>query len=151
MYNKEWDFNRMQEVCTSLKNDFRIIQLGSISDPPLSGSLDLRGKSTLRQSAAILANSLCFIGPVGFLMHLARSVDCRGVILYGGRENPDLTGYISNINLYSDLACSPCWQRNRCDYGRLCMEKIQSDEVIKAVYKQISLNGHSIEVASVIL
>jgi len=29
-------------------------------------------------------------------MHLARAVDCRAVIVYGGRERPEISGYICN-------------------------------------------------------
>ena len=45
--------------------------------------------------------SLAFVGQVGFLMHLARAVDCRAVIVYGGRETPAQSGYPCNENLYS--------------------------------------------------
>ena len=57
MRNKEWFPYRFQEVCSELRADVHVIQLGSPNDPKLEGATDLRGKTTLRQSAAIMANS----------------------------------------------------------------------------------------------
>jgi ADP-heptose:LPS heptosyltransferase len=95
MMNKEWYPARFQEVCSELHRDVQVVQLGSEKDPKLEGAIDMRGKTTLRQSAAILANSLVFVGLEGFLMHLARAVDCRSVIIYGGRIKPTQIGYVA--------------------------------------------------------
>ena len=57
------------------------------------------------------------------VMHLARAVDCRSVIIYGGREHPSQSGYSANENLYWSGACAPCWLRNDCNYGRICMQR----------------------------
>lgn len=145
MRNKEWYPHRFQEVCSELRLDLNVIQIGSKDDPKLEGALDLRGKTTLRQSAAILANSLVFVGLVGFLMHLARSVDCRSVILYGGREKPAQTGYVANKNLYNQVLCAPCWLRNPCDFDRKCMDMITPHQVIAATAEQIAKFGTLLE------
>ena len=146
MRNKEWYPQRFQEVCSELRTDVQVVQLGSADDPKLEGAVDLRGKTTLRQSAAILANSLVFVGLVGFLMHLARSVDCRSVIVYGGREKPAQTGYVANKNLYNQVRCAPCWLRNPCDFDRKCMDMITVPQVVTAAAEQISKYGTLLEV-----
>ena len=146
MRNKEWYPQRFQEVCTELRSDLTVVQLGSASDPRLEGAVDLRGKTTLRQSAAILANSLAFVGLVGFMMHLARAVDCRSVILYGGREKPAQTGYVANKNLYSQVRCAPCWLRNPCDFDRKCMDMLTAPQVVAATAEQIGRYGSFLEV-----
>ena len=145
MRNKEWYPHRFQEVCSELRTDVQVIQLGAKEDPKLEGALDLRGKTSLRESAAILANSFVFIGLVGFLMHLARAVDCRSVIVYGGREKPAQTGYVANKNLYTQVRCAPCWLRNPCDYDHKCMDAITSQQVVAAAAEQISKYGTLLE------
>ena len=145
MRNKEWYPERFQEVCAELRCDVTVIQLGAAKDPKLEGAIDLRGATTLRESAAILANSLLFIGLVGFLMHLARAVDCRSVILYGGREKPSQTGYVANKNLYNQVKCAPCWLRNPCEFDRKCMDMISPQQVIAAAAEQISKYGTLLE------
>ena len=146
MRNKEWYPQRFQEVCTTLGSEVTVIQLGSANDPKLEGAIDLRGKTTIRESAAIMANSQVFIGLEGFLMHLARAVNCRSVILYGGRIKPSQIGYVANNNLYSPVECSPCWLRNPCDHNRKCMDMITVEQVLAATRYQINKFGTSLEV-----
>ncbi|HEV7993053.1 MAG TPA: glycosyltransferase family 9 protein [Gemmatimonadaceae bacterium] len=140
MMNKEWFPERMQEVVNALRGEFTLVQLGSQADPALHGCVDLRGRTTLRESAAVIANSELFLGQVGFLMHLARAVDRPGVIIYGGREKPWQSGYSCNTNLATNLPCSPCWRWNACDneIERQCMRLIGVDEVVNAVRERAS-------------
>jgi len=151
MLNREWYPQRFQELCVQLRSDVRVVQIGSASDMKLEGAVDLRGKTSLRQTAAILANSLVFIGLVGFVMHLARAVDCRSVIIYGGREKPALTGYVANKNLYQQVRCAPCWLRNPCEFDRKCMDLISVDQVIAATADQISRYGTLLEVQTAVI
>lgn len=135
MRNKEWFPDRLQQVVDALRGEFTFVQLGSPSDPPLDGAVDLRGKTSLRESAAVLASSVLFLGQVGFLMHLTRAVDRPAVVIYGGREMPWETGYSCNTNLYTELPCAPCWRWNTCHnpVERLCMRVITAEDVIAAV------------------
>jgi hypothetical protein len=145
MQNKEWFPERFQLVVDGLKDRFTILQLGSKSDPLLHGTTDLRGQTTLRQSAAILHGSRFFVGLVGFLMHLARAVDCRAAIIYGGRESPRQSGYPCNENVHRPLPCSPCWLWSTCAYDRECMRSISADEVLEATGRLEARLGGELE------
>jgi ADP-heptose:LPS heptosyltransferase len=79
-------------------------------------------------------------------MHLARAVDCPSVIVYGGREPPSLTGYSCNQNVTRTPVCSPCWQRNRCDFDRVCLEDIAAEDVIAAIEHALSAPRTSLAV-----
>ena len=133
MRNKQWFPERFQDVVNSLKGNLKFVQLGSASDPALDDVVDLRGKTDIRETAAILANCRLNLGNVGFLMHLARAVECPSVIIFGGREAPWQSGYSCNINLYSGVPCAPCWLWNKCDYNRICMNQITANNVINAI------------------
>lgn len=133
MHNKQWPAERFQAIVDHFSPRLKFVQLGSPADPGLRGVTDLRGQTTLRESAAILHRTRAFVGLVGFLMHLARAVDCPSVIVYGGRETPALTGYPCNVNLTRTPPCSPCWQRSRCTYDHVCMSTLGADEVITAL------------------
>jgi Glycosyltransferase family 9 (heptosyltransferase) len=130
--NKEWFVDRMQAAVDELGGGRTIVQLGAATDPPLRNVRDLRGRTTIREAAAVLAGSRLFIGMVGFLMHLARAVGTPSVIVYGGREHPSQSGYRVNTNLFTELPCSPCWYWNRCAYDRECMRRITAADVIAA-------------------
>jgi len=135
MKNKEWVRGRIQKVAHALRDEYTIVQLGAPSDPKLDGCIDLRGRTTVRQSAAIIANSVLTLAQTGFLMHLTRAVDRPAVIIYGGREHPGQAGYSGNTNLFTALPCAPCWSWNRCDnpVERECMKRISVDDVVRAV------------------
>jgi len=131
--NKEWYPERMQGVVDILRERFNIVQVGVRDDAALTGVTDLRGKVTVRQVACMLASAKAYIGMVGFLMHLARAVDCPSVIVYGGREAPWQTGYTCNENIFRTPECAPCWREDLCPYDRKCMLSIHAQEVVYAV------------------
>lgn len=149
MRNKQWPVERFQIVADALKNEFDIVQLGSPTDPRIEGAHDLRGKTSVRETAAILASSRLFIGLVSGLMHLARAVDCRSVIIYGGREHAAQSGYAANENLYWDGPCAPCWQRDDCDYDRICMKEMLPDAALAAARRQLERYGTALLVEQV--
>ena len=94
MRNKEWYPERVQNVVDALAGDVEFIQLGSKSDPALQHAKDLRGATNIRETAAILSHARLYVGTVGFLMHVARAVECPSVIIFGGvrlRGNPDMS------------------------------------------------------------
>lgn len=143
MFTKEWIPSRFNDVVAYLKKKYTVIQLGTVLDPLIPGVVDMRGKTSIRQSAAILSNAKFFIGLVGFLMHLARSVNCKSIIIYGGRELASQTGYDVNINIESNIFCSPCWYWNTCPNNKLCMDSIESNDVISAIKKLEKVNKSS--------
>jgi hypothetical protein len=145
MRNKQWLPERYQAVVDALRDEVHWIQLGMANDPFMAGAVDLRGRTSLRESAAIIANSEVYVGEAGFLMHMARATDTRSVIVYGGREEPAISGYRVNENIVGKTICSPCWQRTRCDYGHECMVIIEPAEVIAAIKRQLELAGSPIE------
>ncbi len=143
---KQWFPDRYQAVVDALKGEVNFVQLGSRDDPPLAGALDLRGRTTLRESAAILGRSRAFVGQVGMMMHLARAVDCRAVIVYGGREHPLQTGYSCNENLYVPVPCSPCWQVNTCGFDLACLREVTPTDVVGALRRQLARAGEPLPV-----
>jgi hypothetical protein len=151
MRNKQWYPERFQEVVYALENEYEFIQLGGINDPALDHVIDLRGSTNIRESAGILRHARLYIGNVGFLMHLARAVECPSVILYGGREAPWQSGYICNINLYTPVPCAPCWRWNRCDINRQCMQAISVEDVANAVRQLLLKPRNPLAVEEVVI
>jgi len=138
MTTKDWLPERYAEVVTALQQKYKVIQVGSKDDDLLPGVVDMRGKTTVREVAALLYHSNFFIGQVGFLMHLSRAVDCRSVIIYGGREKPEQSGYTENINLYAAVPCSPCWIWNACPNDKICMKEITAADLLNTIAKQLN-------------
>jgi hypothetical protein len=132
MLNKQWKEEYLQKVIDELSSRFKVVQLGLKNEPKLNNTFDLRG-SSISETANYLAHANFFVGQVGFLMHLARAVNTRSVIIYGGREKSWQSGYPCNENIESNLKCSPCWQNNHCDYERECLTQISVDMVLESI------------------
>ncbi len=143
---KEWYPKRFQQVVDSLVSKFTVIQIGAPTDPYLKGARDARGKYNLRQLAALFRQSRLFLGLEGGLMHLARSVDCRSVIVFGGRHLPFQCGYPCNENVVRQPVCSPCYRWYTCEFDRECMDQIQPPEVLEAVERCLNRLGKPLEV-----
>ena len=130
--NKRWSETKMQKVVNELSKRFRIVQIGTPEETKLDNALDYR-PSSISQSASLLANCKFFLGQEGFPMHLARAVETRSVIIYGGRIKAWQSGYPCNENIETNPPCSPCWQNNNCDYEQKCMSGISVKDVLDGV------------------
>ena len=129
---KEWGAAHFAEVARQLAPHSKLVQLGAARDPVLPVDTDLRGRTTLREAAAILAGSDVFIGLEGFLTHLARAVDCPAAVVMGGRAPAAIFGYSANRNLTSFPECAPCALRTGCPHGMKCMAAITPGAVVAA-------------------
>lgn len=147
--NKEWGPEKFAAVAQKLSSTHRLVQLGSADDLPLPVDVDLRGKTSFRQAAAVLANSTTFVGLEGFLVHLARAVDCPAVVVAGGRAHPAAFGYTANINLRRSPPCSPCGLRNTCEFQLACMTDITPHDVVNAVNEMLQRDRAALPVEEV--
>lgn len=131
--NKEWVPDNWALLASKLSPTCKIVQVGGKEDIVFPGAFDLRGKTSLRDLGAIMANVRLFVGLEGFMMHLARAVETKAVIIYGGWIHPDKSGYETHTQLFSHLQCSPCGFASHCDYNRECMRRITPEIVAAAV------------------
>jgi len=134
---KEWGFENFQNLVNLIneKTNAKIIQIGAKSDELLQNVIDERG-FPIRESAAIIKNSIAFIGLEGGLMHLAKSVEKDSVIIYGGFINPEVSKYKNNINVINLIECSPCFTSEKphtiCE-TMLCMKGILPESVFSKI------------------
>jgi ADP-heptose:LPS heptosyltransferase len=136
--NKNWVPGRMQQVVDALREEgYEVVHLGLPEDEALKGVKDMRGKNTLRTNAAVLANVMLFVGLEGGLVHLARAVNTKSVVIYTHYTLPEETGYAENVNLRAANDDEACWRREACNscskYGRT----IAVQHVLDAAFQTI--------------
>ncbi|MBI9072005.1 MAG: hypothetical protein JEY94_10420 [Melioribacteraceae bacterium] len=138
---KEWGFENFQTL-SKLLGDVKVVQIGAKKDRLLENAIDARGLN-IRESAAVIKNSMFFIGLEGGLMHLAKAVGAKAVILYGGFIKPEISGYDGFINLYNNVHCSPCFNSNKphsiCETME-CFDGITPEYVYNTLVKEGLLN-----------
>lgn len=137
--NKNWYLDRFEVVAAACRQYGPVLQIGNPTPtPPLRDAIDYRGKTALRQVAALLKAARLFIGTEGGLMHVCRAVDTPGVILFGGYVFPQQTGYPTLTNIATNLPCAPCWKREPCPNNMECMRQISVEQVLQAVAETLT-------------
>ncbi len=128
--NQNWSKNKWKLLVRSMP-DYAFIQVGSLSEEKIEGAVDLRGKTGIRESIAMLKYAKAFVGVVSFMAHATVAVNKPSVILFGPSD-PDTWGYEQNINLHKKLECSPCIDtlgNGPCLHDNRCMADITVEEV----------------------
>lgn len=136
-----------QNLVDFLNQKYEVIQLGSFHDPELKNAIDLRGVP-LEDAACVLKQSKFFIGGVGGLIHLARSVGCPSLVLQSTAEPLHLTFYKGNRYVLPVDYCDLCARNLRdpqhmpCYFGYKCVRNISFSQVKKELEKIEKDNFH---------
>lgn len=125
---KWWEANRYQAVINAFAGRILFVQVGHETDhhPRLSGVLDLRGKTTLRDLIVLIHHAQGVLCPVTAAMHLAAAVPCRPtapsnracVVVAGGREPPHWESYPAHQFIHT-VGTLPCCETGGCWKARV--------------------------------
>jgi len=143
---KKWDGNSYQTVSDySCSRKLTVVTVGSPIDcVELKGAINLIGRLSLRQSAALISRAKLFIGLDSYPMHIADAFKIPSVILFGSTDPKKvlMNGHTVKM-VQSSENCLGCrhdttpdrWKQNvDCRRGRLyCMENISPDRVIEEI------------------
>jgi ADP-heptose:LPS heptosyltransferase len=136
--NKDWPAEYWETLLDRLLTRCTIIEVGTAHREDRRPRLEphyvnLVGRTSLLQLLAVIAAADLVVTPETGSMHIAAAVGTPAVVIYGGYIDPVATGYPDNINLYSAVACAPCWLRTPCPYGKMCLHQIAPEQVEAAV------------------
>lgn len=145
---KWWDPRSYQAVIDAFAGRIRFVRCGEAGHwhPRLQGTIDLVGKTTLREFIRLMQHADGVLCPVTMAMHLAAAVPTRpgrpkhraAVVVAGGREPPHWEAYphhqfVSTVGMLACCAEGGCW-KSRCqpvgdgdpkDRQNLCVQPVQ--------------------------
>jgi hypothetical protein len=145
---KWWSRRRYQQVVDHFRGRLDFVQVGESGHyhPPLTGVVDLRGHTTLRELIRLTYHASGIVCGVTFLMHLGAAVPQprsrraarAGVIIAGGREPPHWEAYpthqfMHTVGLLPCCASGGCWRSRTVPLGdgeghdrpdRLCLQVV---------------------------
>jgi ADP-heptose:LPS heptosyltransferase len=148
---KWWDFHRFQKVVDHFRDRILFVQVGETGHhhPALSGVLDLRGQTDLRQLVRLVYHSQGILCPVTLLMHLAAAVETKPgmpknrpcVVVAGGREPAQWEAYPHHQYIHTNgaLRCCDnggCWKARTVPLGdgdekdnpqNLCVDVVEKE------------------------
>ena len=135
--NQMWPVEEWNKLVAAMP-DCTFIQLGLPREERVEGSVDMRGKTSIRESMALVKYAAGFAGVVSFLSHVTNAFNTRGVVLFGP-SSIAVWGHANNINVSRHLPCSNClaWLRVKCPYGKPCMRRITVQQVKEAIHQQL--------------
>jgi 3-deoxy-D-manno-octulosonic-acid transferase/heptosyltransferase-1 len=142
---KMWDDGKCARLCDRIVEEAKlpVVFTGGRDGEPIERirsrmrlpSVDLSGKTTLRDLAYLYALSALVVTTDSGPMHVAAAVGTPTVALFGPTD-PARTGPYGpgHTVIRAGLSCSPCFLK-RCETMR-CMEEISAEEVFQAVLKK---------------
>lgn len=148
----DWEQDRWQDLIDQLQQtvaDHALVFIGSADEAErcqrllerwLTGGLNLCGKLTPRQSAAVLERAALFIGHDSGPMHLASSVGIPAVSIFAARNKPGVWfPYGNEANVFYKLVpCHGC-RLSVCDeHKKICIRSIEPKDVIARVHELVS-------------
>lgn len=119
--------------------------LSGIADPQVHAPpiVDLVGKTTLGEAAAVVSRCSALVGVDTGLSHMAHAFGRPAVLLFGSNTPYlDRPSPVATI-LHSGRACSPCRGKLVCD-GRIdCMRDISVEQVCAALESRLGVGAES--------
>jgi ADP-heptose:LPS heptosyltransferase len=139
--HNHWPAERYAELSSALtRRRMQVFIIGSAADQVRGEAIsrinpdvqDLTGKTTLSQTAALIARAAVFVGNDSSQFHVAVAVNTPAVGLIGG-GSPRFHLYSrENIRVIKKgVDCAPC--RDRTCHQMECMKKIKVGDVLEAV------------------
>lgn len=116
--NKDWLHDDWEATAIVLGGIGPVVQIGGPGDRRLSNASHFVLGEPVEVVATTLRASRLHVAPVTGTMHLATAVGTKVVAIFGGRENPAITGYARNVNVTRTPSCAPCWLVEPCPYAR---------------------------------
>jgi hypothetical protein len=116
---KWWDRERFQAVVDAFRDRILFVQVGAEKDhhPALSGVIDMRGKTDLRQLVRLVYHAQGVLGPSNLLMHLSAAIETKPgrpnracVVVAGGSQSTQWQRYPNHQFLHTIGSLSCCGQ-----------------------------------------
>ncbi len=149
---KEWHIERYQAVVNSLPNH-QWVQVGDVNDPLLQGTIDLRGKTTLRELSWVISKAQFMLCTEGVYNHLASAFNTPTVVVQSGFTPPEVACYPATtiVARKPTTSCAPCLLPGPCHIeGKPCTNDITVAMVTEAIESIASVqNIHKKRVSSV--
>jgi ADP-heptose:LPS heptosyltransferase len=107
-------------------------------------AVDLAGKTTLTESAALIARAAVCVTNDSGPMHLAAALG-RPVVAVFGPTDPVWVGPYGSPDtvVRAGVPCSPCYLRrlSRCPFSHACMTGVAAENVIEKVDAALARSG----------
>ncbi len=136
--SKDWNVKCFSKLIATLEKDFRIVVSGSADDLERSKSLsaesksqtvNLTGKLSLGEFAALMERAELLVTGDSFPLHVASALKKPVVVLFGPTDERRVGPLGTSYKILRSPRCQTCYNR-RC--RRRCLDDIKTEVVAKA-------------------
>ena len=114
-----------------ISRGYEVMQLGIAGEMLVPKTIDLRGKTTIREASVVIKRARLLIACNSFSQQLAHGNLVPTLVLYGSTCPKD-SCHDEQHFIFKPVGCNPCWKREPCD-SRKCMGEITTGEVIREI------------------
>lgn len=154
---KRWPKQHFADLAQALSPDYNVVLLGAMVPSDLEYAqairdrvgeknlIDLTGRTSLSQLAAIIASCDAIVTADSGAMHIASAVGTPLAALFGSTD-PAVTGPYGNTParvLYKSLPCAPCGKHPTCAGRYECLSSISPGEALAALCDLLPGNTRS--------
>lgn len=131
---KAWPEQHYEAFIDAFKRQFPqvlVVQLGALTSKPISNAdLCLVDGTSLHEAAWVLKNSLLHVDGDSGLVHMARALHTKSVVMFGP-TNSEFFHYEANEKLVSKN-CTNCWWSTQ-DWMRSCPRGLKEPECMTSI------------------
>jgi len=144
--SKRYDYyNEVVELIFPIlkENGYKLVQIGSENDSELHSIADLRGKTSIHQTAYLIRKAALLIGNDSFCVHVAAAHNTPTITLFGSTSPHNHGAYFGSQNnkkfIQADLkGLKPSFSAQ--DEGTKVINRIKPEEVANTVLELLKLD-----------
>lgn len=138
-YLKNWDTTKLAWLVAQTPQA-NWVQIGEAGEEEISGSLDLRGKTSLREIMWLVSQARFMLSVEGFITHLGAAFDIPTITPLTGAYDPATFIYENTIPLLANPMppCSPCWLDKCNQQTMFCRDNIQTETAFLAIRNELA-------------
>lgn len=150
---KEWFFQGYYELIDNIlsSGNNKVVLLGDRSKTTYAASLcekvdsprliNIVGKTSLLELAAILKDATAGVGPDSGPAHLAAAVGTPFVTLFGPTPSKRMAPYkCEHLVVKTDISCAPCYKKKCPELDRRCMRLISAEAVMGKLTEALAMD-----------
>ena len=133
--NRNYDFNKWQNIVNELSKDFVVVQLGT-GEKVLNNVVNVTRQTSFITAAGIIGKSKLFLSTEGGLVHAATAVNTKSLVILTGYQSQKMVAYPQNINI-DNSNHGPCGLKRECLQCKRDTENHDWREIVKKVKENI--------------
>jgi ADP-heptose:LPS heptosyltransferase len=132
-FNRVLDDSQNKEICKKiLDNGISVVILDkNRNDIYDSRAINMQGKLSIRQSAAIVYHADAVLTPDTGLLHIASAMDKKTLAYFGAMDPKYRLTSKNTITITYPIKCWPCHNYSCHNGNPECVKKINLDEIVK--------------------